>query len=142
MEVVNTESLWNFEVGTQEGINVPIWTFVFFKQSNREHNQNLSNDTFCRLSVTSAQCIIGTDRCPDSAILLNNDDQDYSRGYGQTKEAVGVLTKDDILQPYLSLHVFRSSNNGDDIGYDIRFFDIRYQKNFESAQPIKVEFNF
>ena len=33
------------------------------------------------------------------------------------------------------------SNNDDDVGYNIHAFDIRYHKNFESAQPIKVEFN-
>ena len=27
---VNTPSIWNFELGTQEGINVPIWIFVGF----------------------------------------------------------------------------------------------------------------
>ena len=53
-----------------------------------------------------------------------------------------ALTKDDILQPYISDHDFRSSNDGDNIGYNIYTFDIRYQKNFESAQPIKVEFRF
>ena len=36
----------------------------------------------------------------------------------------------------------RSSNNDNNIGYNIYVFDIRYQKNFESAQPIKVEFKF
>ena len=33
----------------------------------------------------------------------------------------------------------RSSNNGDDIGYNFYVFDIRYQKNLESAEPVKVE---
>ena len=36
-----------------------------------------------------------------------------------------------------------SSNVGDDgneIGYNIHSFDIRYQKNFESGQSVKVEF--
>ena len=37
---------------------------------------------------------------------------------------------------------FRSSNDGNNIGYNLYVFDIRYQKNFESAQPIKVEFKF
>ena len=36
----------------------------------------------------------------------------------------------------------RSSNDGDDISYNVYSFDIRYQKNFESAQPIKVEIKF
>ncbi len=37
---------------------------------------------------------------------------------------------------------FRSSNEGNNIGYNIYAFDIRYQKNFENAQPVKVEFKF
>ena len=35
---------------------------------------------------------------PDSAILLNYDDDDYSQGYGQIKEAFRAPTNDDILQ--------------------------------------------
>ena len=47
-----------------------------------------------------------------------------------------------MLQPYISDNDFRSSNNNNDIGYNLYVFDIRYQKNFENAQPIKVEFKF
>ena len=92
--------------------------------------------------MTSAQVVIGTERYPDSAILLNYDDDDYSQGYGQIKEAFRALTKDDILKPYISEDDFRSSNNGYDIGFIIYAFDIRYHKNFENAQRIKVEFKF
>ena len=142
MKEVNTQNLWTFELGTQEGINVPIWIFVAFQQNDRQNDQNLNNDTFYRPLITSAQCIIGTKKYPDSGILLNYNDDDYSQGYGQIKEAFRSLTKDNFLQPYISEHDFRSSNNGDNIGYNIYVFDIRYQKNFESSQPIKVEFKF
>ena len=119
MKEVNFQNLWTFELGTQEGINVPIWIFVAFQQSDRQNNQNLNNDTFYRPPVTSAQCIIGTEKYPDSAILLNYNDDDYCQGYGQIKEAFKALTKDDILQPYISEHDFRSSNDGNNIGYNI-----------------------
>ena len=142
MKEVNTQNLWSFELGTQEGLNVPIWIFVAFQQSDRQNNQNLNNDTFYRPLVTSAQCIIGTEKYPDSSILLNYNDDDYSQGYGQIKEAFKALTKDNLLQPYISDNDFRSSNDGKNIGYNIYAFDIRYQKNFESSQPIKVEFKF
>ena len=46
MEEVNTQSFWTFELGVQEGINVPIWIYVVFQQSNRQHDQNLNNDAF------------------------------------------------------------------------------------------------
>ena len=142
MKELNTQNLWTFELGTQEGVNVPIWIFVAFQQSDRQNNQNLNNDTFYRPPVSSAQCIIGTEKYPDSGILLNYEDDDYSQGYGQIKEAFKALTKDNILQPYISEDDFRSSNEGNNIGYNIYAFDIRYQKNFESSQPIKVEFKF
>ena len=142
MKEVNTQNLWTFEFGTQEGINVPIWIFVAFQQNYRQNNQNLNNDTFYRPLVTSAQCIIGTEKYPDSGILLNYNADDYSQGYGQIKEAFKALTKDNLLQPYISEHDFRSSNDGNNIGYNLYGFDIRYQKNFESSQPIKVESEF
>ena len=140
MKEVNTQNLWTFELGTQQGI--PIWIFVAFQQNDRQNDQNLNNDTFYRPLVTSAQCIIGTEKYPDSGILLNYNDDDYSQGYGVIKEAFKALTKDNLLQPYISDADFRSSNDGDNIGYNIYVFDIRYQKNFESSQPIKVEFKF
>ena len=72
--------------------------------------------------MISPQVIIGTERYPDSDILLNyDDDDDYSQGYGQIKEAFRALTKDDILKPYISDDVFRSSNEGNNIGYNICF---------------------
>ena len=110
MKDVNTQNFWTFEVGTQEGINIPTWIFVVFQQNDRQQDQNLNNDTFVRLPVTSAQVFIGTERYPDSAILLNYEDDFYSQGYGLIKEAFKALTKDDVLQPYISEDDFRSSN--------------------------------
>ena len=142
MKEVNTQNLWTFELGTQEGINVPVWILVAFQQNDRQNDQNLNNDTFYRPLVTSAQCIIGTEKYPDCSILLNYNDDDYSQCYGEIKEALKALTKDNLLQPYISDADFRSSNDGKNIGYNIYAFDIKYQKNFESSQPIKVEFKF
>ena len=97
MKEVNTQNLWIFELGTKEGINVPIGIFVAFQQNVRQNDQDLNNDTFYRPLVTSTQCIIGTEKYPDSGILLNYNDDDYSQCYGQNEEAFKVLTKDDIL---------------------------------------------
>ena len=143
MKHVNNQNVWNFELGSQENINVPIWVIIGFQQQDRQESQKLNNDTFCRLPVVSAQCIIGTEKYPDAGILLNYDDDDYSQGYHQIKEAFRALTKDDILQPYISEADFRRSNAAaNDIGYNLYVFDIRYQKNFTNSQPIKVEFKF
>ena len=142
MKEVNTQNFWTLELGTEEGINIPKWIFVVFQQNDRQHYQNLNNDTFVRHPVISAQVVIGTERYPGSGILLNYDDDDYSQGYGQIKEAFRALTKNDIPKPYITEDDFRSSNEGNNIGYNIYAFNIRYQKNFENAQPVKVVFKF
>ena len=92
------------------------------------------------MPVTSRQFIVGTEKYPDSANLLNYNDDVYSQGYGQIKEAFRALTKDKILQPYISEDDFRLSNDGANTGSIIHAFDIGYQKIFESGQSVKVEF--
>ena len=62
MKQVNNQNVWNFELGSQENMNVPIWIVIGFQQQDRQDSQNLSNDTFCRLPIVSAQCIIGTEK--------------------------------------------------------------------------------
>ena len=66
MKEVNTKNYWSFELGTQEGKNVPIWIIVGFQRRDRQDSQNLTNDTFFRPPVSSCQCIIGTERYPDN----------------------------------------------------------------------------
>ena len=56
---VKTQKLWNFELGSQESMNVPIWIIRRFQQRNRQALQNLNSGTFYRLLVTSAQCVFG-----------------------------------------------------------------------------------
>ena len=68
MKEVDTQNFRTFELRTQEGVNIPVWIFVMLKQSDRELDLNLNNDTFYRLPVTSAQCIIGTEEYHDTAI--------------------------------------------------------------------------
>ena len=106
MKDLNTQNLWTFELGTPEGINAPTWIYVVFQQNDILHNQNLNNDRFYRLRVTSPQVVIATEKYPDSGISLNYDDDDYSQGYCQIKEAFEALTKDNILQPYISEKFF------------------------------------
>ena len=143
MNEVNKQNLWSSELGTQEGINVPIYTIVGFQRRDRQDSQTSNNDTFYRPPAAISQCIIGTKKYPASAVLLNyDDDDDYNQGYGQIKEASKALTKYDILQPKISDNDFGSSTDGNNIGYNLYVFDIRYQKNFESVQRTKVEFEF
>ena len=75
---VNTQNFCTVELGTQEGINVPIWVFVVFQQVDRQTDQDLNNDTFARLPLISTQVVIGTERYHDTGILLNYNDDDLS----------------------------------------------------------------
>ena len=143
MKEVNNQNVWNFELGSRENTNVPIWIIIGFQQQDRKDSQNLNNDTFCRLPVVSAQCVIGTEKNPDAGLISIYDDDDYSQGYHQIKEAFKALTKGDIPQPYITEDDFRSSNvAANDVDYNLYVFDIRYQKNYTAAQPMKVEFKF
>ena len=87
-----------------------------------------NNDNFYLPLVTSAQCTIGPENYPDAAILFNYNTDEYSQGSGQIKENFEALTENDIFQPYISDHDFRFPNEGNNVGYNIYVFDIRYQK--------------
>ena len=91
-------------MGTQEGIKVPICVIVAFKQNNRQNSQTLNNDSFYTPPATSAQWIFGTENYPDSGILINYDDDHYSQGNDQVKEAIRAPTQEDVLNPYISDH--------------------------------------
>ena len=71
MKEGNNQNLWNFELGSQESMNVPMWIIVGFQKRSRQDSQNLNNCSFCRLPVASAQCIIGTGKYPDAGMLIN-----------------------------------------------------------------------
>ena len=68
MKEVNNQNLWNFELGNQESMNVPIWNIIGFQQRDRRNSQNLNIDIFCKLLVVGAQC-------------LHFDDDEYFQGY-------------------------------------------------------------
>ena len=81
MKEVYIQNHWNFELGSQINMKVSIWIFIGFQQRAIQDSQNINNDTFCRLPVTSAQPIIGMQKYPDRGILKNYDDDDYSQDY-------------------------------------------------------------
>ena len=59
---VNNQSLWTFELGSQESMNVPVWIIIGFQQRDRQDSRSLNNDTFCWLPVVSAPCFIGSEK--------------------------------------------------------------------------------
>ena len=46
MKEINIQNVWNFELGSHENMNVPIWIIIGFQQRDRQDSQNLNNDTF------------------------------------------------------------------------------------------------
>ena len=58
MKEWNTQNLWICELGTQEGVNVPIRIIEGFQQRERQDSQNLANDTFYRRPVTTLNAIL------------------------------------------------------------------------------------
>ena len=106
MKEVNTQNFGTFELWTQEGINILIWNIVGFQGRERQDSQKLNNDTFYRPSVTSAQCIIGTEKNPDSSLLLYYKDDDHLEGYGQIREAFRALAKGDIFKTICIRSIF------------------------------------
>ena len=62
MKEVNNENLWTFKLGSQENISVPIWIIIGFQLWDRQDSQILNNGTFYRPPVSSAQCIISTEK--------------------------------------------------------------------------------
>ena len=128
MKDVNDQNLWTFELGSPQKRKVFMWIIVRFEQRDRQNSQNLNNGAFCRLPVTNAQCINGTEKYPDAGISSNyDDDDDCYQGYGQIKEALRALTKYDILQPDICDQDFRSNNvndageNNGSVGYNLCF---------------------
>ena len=114
-------------------MHIPIWIVVGFQQRDWPDTQNLENYAFCILPVISAQCVIGSEKCPYSVILLKYDDDNYCQSYGQIKEAFRARTKNDILQLYISDDDYTSSNAGlVEVGYNSDVFDIRYRQSFTS----------
>ena len=114
MQEVSTRNYRSLELGTPEGMNVTIWISVWFQKRDRQDSQKMilfmqwfKHCYLFRLRVTSAQCIIDIEKHPDAAILMIYDDADYFQGYGQIKEIFRAVTKDDILEPFISDQDFR-----------------------------------
>ena len=94
MKEVNTQNFRSFEKRAQEGVNVPIWVTIGFQQKDRQDSKNLNNkDTFHRPPVTSAQCILGTEKYKNILIelFLTFDNDECCTDYGQIKEVFSAL---------------------------------------------------
>ena len=69
IKAVIFHELCNFELGSQESVDVLIWIIVGFQQRDLKDSQNQGTDTFCRLPVMSAQCKTEKENYLDAGIL-------------------------------------------------------------------------
>ena len=56
---------------------------------------------------------------PDSGTLIIYIIDEHSQRYGEIEETFRAVTKDDILQPYISEHDFGSSHKNNDNVYSL-----------------------
>ena len=91
-----------------------------------------------------AQCIIGSEKCPDAGLNCYYAVDKNSQAYGEIISCFRHLAKDNFLQTYITQKDFKTSNNYADgkPGYNLYVFDIRHHQGYSSAQPIKLGSNF
>ena len=76
------------------------------------------------MPAVSTQCIVGTEKYPDSWDFLKYKSDDYSQGCDQVKNGFRALIEDDVVQPYISYEESRTTNDGKDNGYNLYVFVI------------------
>ena len=87
--------------------------------------------------------IIGTEKYPEAGFNLNCDGDKYSQGYAQIVSFSKVSTEIVIFQPYKTQKILKTKVVIDafvittDGGYQLFVFDIRFQKDFSTAQHLK-----
>ena len=65
------------------GTDLPIYVIVGFPNSARLNNQQPNTDSLYRPSVSFAQCVIGTEKCPSAGKNLNYREDKNSQGYSE-----------------------------------------------------------
>ena len=141
---VTTEKNRTFEFGVGDSIDKPIFVIVGFLQRDQFNQQLQNNDTFYRPSVVNAQCIFENEIFSDAGINCNYAIDKLSPTYGENVSCFRHLAEDNILQPNITQKDFIKSNKYPDAntGYILYVFEIRHHRDYSSAQPIKVGFDF
>ena len=121
-----------FDLGVKGGIGVPISAAVAFQNRNRINAAAEDNSVFFRPYVLDAQCVIQTERFPETSINTDYAKQKNSQAYGELVLYLGRLRKDSNLQPFISKDDFRRDEK-----LGLYTFDARYQKHFFNT-PIKI----
>ena len=139
-----TENIWSFELGVEECFDIPIFIIVGFMQRDQLNQQHQNNDTFYRPSVVNGQCIYGRENIPDAGINCIFANDNYPQAYGEIVSCFRHSAKDNILQPYNAQKDLITSDHYPDgnPGYNLYAFDIHHHRDYSSAQPVKVRFDF
>ena len=95
------------------------------------------NSDFFRPHVLSAQCIIGTEKYPETGINTDYAKNKKSQAYGELLSFFKHLSKANILQPYISKDDFWRYDN-----FKFYVFDIPHQKHFSRPQIVEIVFRF
>ena len=131
---VNTNNNWTFELGNS-GESTPTYVIVGFQARNKIDSQTHNNSTFDRLSVSNAVCKIGSEKYPDDGIECDYDRDKYDQAYYEIENFYNLHSESNLLNPFISLHKFRTS-------YNFYVFDLSKQKPPIASQPIRLEFKF
>ena len=79
MKDVTTENNSGFELGIEDGIDLPIYVIVGFMHRHQFNQQHQNINTFYRPSVVNAQCIFVSEKFPDARTNCN---YKYTQAYG------------------------------------------------------------
>ena len=132
---VNTNNNWIFELGNS-GESTPTYVVVGFQVRNKIDSQTHINSTCDRLSVSNAVCEIGSENYPDDDGVECDYDRDKNdQAYCEIENFYILHSESNLLNPFISLHKFRTS-------YNFYVFDLSKQKPPIASQPIRLEFKF
>ena len=99
---ITSENNWSFELGVGDSVDMPIYVIVGFMQRDQFNQQHQNNDTIYRPSVVKAQCIVGSEKFPDTGRNCNFAIEKFLQEKGEIVSCFRHLAEDNILQPYFT----------------------------------------
>ena len=145
-KLVRQQSEWPFELSVGNVCDALIYNMINFKLIDRLNFQTLHNNCFYRPPVNLTQISTGIEKYSVVGIFFDHEIDKNCLQHDQIESWLRHLSKDDMLQQYViqntfwTHHVIAADDKTEDLGKNFSVFDIRYQRNFSPAQPVKVEF--
>ena len=133
---VNTNSSWNFELGVEAGMQLPIYVIVGFQSADRlGPAQTQNNGVFDQLPIIEAYCKIGSVKYPDESINLDYLRNDYDDGYNEVLKFFREYVGEQTVTPYITFQDFKEK-------YNLYLFDLRNQRDHIASQQVTATFKF